>query len=256
MKKSGQLLEGAQRSNDLLRVNQLLVEVKRLEGNLQKAGNDAQAYTQKYKTQIPATLKQFEQMENERIDLLKGSFLTFTRVQEEFAKAEVMSNIQQMKQAVSKINPASDVTQFIAENKNKKSVLDRLDDFTPEYGSTYGSANFKSSLPERTSGTSGGIQLSNSSNSSSSSSNSSSSFGKPPLSSGFRTSNNEFRTSNNELSVSGPISSKGTSGFGAGFSGGAKNLGGSIGYNSSSNISKKVQKKEEEKKKIMYQMKM
>jgi len=241
--KQNQMLESAQRSNDFMRVNQLQAEVRRLEGSLQKASSDAQNYTQRYKTQIPSSLKEFEKMEIERIDLLKGSFLTFTRVQEDFAKAEVMSNVQQMKQAVGKINPQSDVTNFISENKSKKSVLDRLDDFNPEYGSSYGSANFKSSLPER-------APISSPSASSSSGGGS-----KPGGGSGFGAGfggganrDADRGGGRNELSVSGPTSNKGfggaASGFGGGGFGGPKKPTGN--NNAASPAS--TQKKEEEKK--------
>jgi len=238
------MLESAQRSNDFMRVNQLQAEVRRLEGSLQKASSDAQNYTQRYKTQIPSSLKEFEKMEIERIDLLKGSFLTFTRVQEDFAKAEVMSNVQQMKQAVGKINPQSDVTNFISENKSKKSVLDRLDDFNPEYGSSYGSANFKSSLPER-------APISSPSASSSSGGGS-----KPGGGSGFGAGfggganrDADRGGGRNELSVSGPTSNKGFGGAASGFGGGG-GFGGPkkpTGNNNAASTAS-TQKKEEEKK--------
>jgi len=158
-----------------------------------------------------------------------------------------MSNVQQMKQAVSKINPQTDVTGFIAENKSKKSVLDRLDDFNPEYGSSYGSANFKSSLPERApiSNPSGGGGFSGSKPGG----------GGSGFSAGFGGGANRDADrggGRNEISVSGPTSSKGfgggSIGLGAGFGGAKKPTG-----NNNATSSPSVQKKKK-KRKIIYLM--
>jgi len=249
--KQNQLLESAQRSNDPMRINQLQAEARRLEGSLQKASSDAQNYTQRYKTQIPSSLKEFEKMEIERIDLLKGSFLTFTRVQEDFAKAEVMSNVQQMKQAVTKINPQTDVTGFISENKSKKSVLDRLDDFNPEYGSSYGSANFKSSLPERA--ISGPSAPSSSGSKSGGGSGFGAGFGgganRDADRGGGANRDADRGGGRNELSVSGPTSSKGFGGPAAGgFGGGGGGFGGPKKTVTNNATSPPKKEKEEEKK--------